>query len=171
VRRAVFAILGTAAATSVLVAVKANVDTQLPVSAQAPPAPDGGSAPPPAGAAAGPGGAATGPGGASAPPASNGAAPPAPVAPDGQIDGRRVNTPYGPVVVTIILSGGRITDIDALVPSTGESADIGPPAARKLRQQALARQSAKIDTVSGATYTSEAYKESLQSAIDKAKRG
>jgi uncharacterized protein with FMN-binding domain len=36
-----------------------------------------------------------------------------------------------------------------------------------LQQEALAAQSAQIDTVSGATYTSESYKESLQSALDK----
>ena len=36
-----------------------------------------------------------------------------------------------------------------------------------LRQEALASQSAKIDTISGATYTSEGYIQSLQSAIDR----
>jgi hypothetical protein len=159
-RRAVFAILGTAAATSLLVAVKANVDNQPPASAQAPDVPDGqSSSAPPAGAAAGPGA----PGTASPAGQAGGA----PV--DRRIDGKRVNTPYGPVVVTIIVSGGRITDIDALVPTAGESAEVSGNAAPKLRQQALARQSAKIDTVSGATYTSKAYKESLQSAIDKIK--
>ena len=40
-----------------------------------------------------------------------------------------------------------------------------------LRQRALAAQSADIETVSGATYTSEAYRSSLQSALDKAGLG
>ena len=41
-------------------------------------------------------------------------------------------------------------------------------AAPTLRREALAAQSAKIDTVSGATYTSEGYRQSLQAAIDAA---
>jgi uncharacterized protein with FMN-binding domain len=156
VRRAVFAILGTAAATSLLVAVKANVDAPpQDTAAQSPP----GSAPPSGPAGGGAGGSA-GPTGAPAAGPGN-----------GEFDGKTIQTPYGPVAVTITMSGGRITAIDALVPSSGESADIGPPAAKKLREQALVRQNAKLDTVSGATYTSEAYKKSLQSALDLAKRG
>jgi uncharacterized protein with FMN-binding domain len=74
-----------------------------------------------------------------------------------------VNTPYGAVTVTVTVTGSQITDVTAKLPNTGESAGAGP----KLKEQALQKQSADLDAVSGATYTSDAYAESLQSALDK----
>ena len=87
------------------------------------------------------------------------------------VRGRPAATPYGPVTVTVTVAGGRITDVSAVLPSSGESAAVAADAGPKLRQQALAKQSAKLDTVSGATYTSEGYRKSLQSALDQFRSG
>ncbi|AHH97541.1 FMN-binding protein [Kutzneria viridogrisea] len=90
----------------------------------------------------------------------------------GRYDGGAVQTRYGPVQVRITLSGGRITNAQALqVPSgSGRDIEINDMAVPVLVQETLQAQSAQIDTVSGATYTSEGYIESLQSAIDAAHR-
>jgi uncharacterized protein with FMN-binding domain len=162
VRRAVFAILGTAAATSLLVTLKAQAGTSPePTAAKAPPAAPGQPSAPPASGAPPGGGAPTGvaASGAAAPPAKR------------TITGRTASTPYGPVTVTITLTGAKITDITAVLPQNGESVPISANAGPKLRQQALAKHSAQLDTVSGASYTSEGYRKSLQSALDQAKRG
>jgi len=68
----------------------------------------------------------------------------------------------------VTFSGDTITDIQALeTPSRErESERINQQAVPMLTQEALAAQSAQIDTVSGATYTSQGYAQSLQSAID-----
>ena len=81
-------------------------------------------------------------------------------------------TEFGYVTVAITLSGTRIVDVIAIeLPSEhSRSVSINERAAPILRERALAAQSAQIDTVSGATYTSEGYRESLQSALDKAGR-
>ncbi len=86
----------------------------------------------------------------------------------GQFTGAVVQTPYGTVQVRITVSGGRISDITALqLPSDRRrSSEISQYAGPILRSEAIAAQSATIDTVSGATYTSEGYEQSLQSAID-----
>ncbi|RHA38209.1 FMN-binding protein [Cellulomonas rhizosphaerae] len=77
-------------------------------------------------------------------------------------------TRYGPIQLSVTFSGDTITDITALqTPSRErESERINQQAVPVLTQEALAAQSAQIDTVSGATYTSQGYLESLQSAID-----
>jgi len=76
---------------------------------------------------------------------------------------------YGTVQVRVVLVGHRIEDVTALsLPSGGRSSDISAYAGPHLRQEALAAQSARIDTVSGASYTSAGYARSLQSALDKA---
>ncbi|WP_323097563.1 FMN-binding protein [Intrasporangium sp. YIM S08009] len=86
------------------------------------------------------------------------------------IDGGVANTQYGNVQVAITVTGSNITDVTALhlTDSSGHSARISAYAAPILRKEALSKQSAQIDMVSGATYTSEAYQQSLQSAIDAA---
>ncbi|AVT39890.1 FMN-binding protein [Plantactinospora sp. BB1] len=73
--------------------------------------------------------------------------------------------------MTIKVSGGKVTDADATYPDEDPtSASINEGAIPKLRQQSLAATSAsKVNTVSGASLTSAAYKASLQSALDKAK--
>ncbi|MFE2299806.1 FMN-binding protein, partial [Streptomyces sp. NPDC059445] len=88
----------------------------------------------------------------------------------GTVLGDVVRTEYGPVQVRLSMSGGRITKADAVqAPSGGTSSQKTELAVPKLNQEAVAAGSAQIDTVSGATYTSEGYKKSLQSALDKAK--
>ena len=71
--------------------------------------------------------------------------------------------------VRVTLVGSRITDVTALsLPQGGHSGDISSYAGPQLRREALSAQSAGIDTVSGASYTSAGYARSLQSALDKA---
>jgi uncharacterized protein with FMN-binding domain len=77
---------------------------------------------------------------------------------------------YGPVQVQVTLTDGKITDATALkLPSGGQSGQISRFAGPRLGQEALAAQSAQVDTVSGATYTSDSYRASLQSALDAAR--
>ncbi len=99
---------------------------------------------------------------------------PAPVAAaskgDGTFTGAVVQDPYGPVQVQVILAGGRITEVKALaLPSQGRSGFISQSVAPILQGEAISAQSSRIDAVSGATYTSEAYAQSLQSALDQAR--
>ncbi len=91
----------------------------------------------------------------------------------GTFKGSAVSTRYGPVQVQIEVAGGRIVDVAVLqVPNTDRrDQEINGYAVPILRQAALDAQSADIDTVSGATYTSEGYRRSLQSALDAAHLG
>jgi uncharacterized protein with FMN-binding domain len=85
------------------------------------------------------------------------------------IDGSVVNTRYGPVEVEVTVAGGKVTAVTAIaLPSGGRSGAISGYAAPILSSEALTAQSAQIDLVSGATYTSDAYAQSLQSALDQA---
>lgn len=72
--------------------------------------------------------------------------------------------------VEIVVANGKITDVKALQLTNqgGRSVQISNYAAPILRKEALAAQSAKISSVGGATYTSDGYAQSLQSALDKA---
>jgi uncharacterized protein with FMN-binding domain len=72
--------------------------------------------------------------------------------------------------VAIIVKAGRITDVKALqVTNQGDrSVAISAAAVPVLRSEALRAQSARIAAVSGASYTSQGYTTSLQSALDKA---
>jgi uncharacterized protein with FMN-binding domain len=90
---------------------------------------------------------------------------------DGKYTGTTVETRYGPVQVEITVSGGTITDVTALQLTNAEqrSVEISNQAAPLLRSEVLAAQSASVATISGATYTTDGYLSSLQSAIDKAK--
>ncbi|MDQ0375828.1 FMN-binding protein [Cellulomonas humilata] len=82
--------------------------------------------------------------------------------------GSSVQTRYGPVQVSVTFTAGQITDVQTLQVPGGhhESVQINARAAPILAQEVVDAQSAQIDTVSGATYTSEAYAQSVQSAID-----
>ncbi|MCC8909083.1 FMN-binding protein [Curtobacterium sp. GD1] len=88
----------------------------------------------------------------------------------GTFTGDTTQTRYGPVQVQITVANGTITDVTALqlTNSDGRSVQISQQAAPILRQEALQAQSAQIQSVSGATFTSEGYTTSLQSAIDRA---
>jgi uncharacterized protein with FMN-binding domain len=88
---------------------------------------------------------------------------------DGNIQGKKVQYPYGAIQVTLKINSGSITDVSATYPLAGDSATINPRAIPALKQEVLQAQSDKIAAVSGATYTSAAYLKSLQSALDAAK--
>ncbi|MEU8969909.1 FMN-binding protein [Streptomyces monashensis] len=85
------------------------------------------------------------------------------------VTGKVTQTQYGPVQVRITMSGGKITQASAVqAPSGGLSDQKTAMAVPKLNQEAVAAGTAHIDTVSGATYTSTGYRQSLQSALDQA---
>ncbi|MBN9213729.1 MAG: FMN-binding protein [Microbacterium sp. SCN 70-200] len=89
---------------------------------------------------------------------------------DGTYTGSSVNTRYGPVQVQITVAGGLITDVQAVDYPDGNGRDrqINARAIPILVSETLDAQSAEIDFVSGATYTSDGYQQSLQSALDEA---
>ncbi|MER5212789.1 FMN-binding protein [Streptomyces sp. NPDC002838] len=88
----------------------------------------------------------------------------------GSVTGDAVQTQYGAVQVRLTVADGKITKAEAVqAPKGGESDQKTALSIPKLNQAAVAAQSADIDAVSGATYTSTGYKQSLQSAMDKAK--
>ena len=86
------------------------------------------------------------------------------------VTGPQIVLAHGIVQVRATLTDGKITDVTALsLPHDNpHSWDGGTAAAVKLRSEALTRQSAKLDVVSGATYTSHGYMQSLQAALDAA---
>ena len=90
---------------------------------------------------------------------------------DGVFKDKGVTNVYGTIQVSIKIEEGTITAADATYPVTGNSATINPPAIATLKQETLKVQNAtgKVDAVSGATYTSQSYQQSLQSALDSAK--
>jgi uncharacterized protein with FMN-binding domain len=88
---------------------------------------------------------------------------------DGTYAGASVTHKYGTLRVTIVISGGRMTDITSRYETSSPvSRNINADALPELRAEALDIQSARVHTVSGATYTSDAYRTSLQSALDRA---
>jgi uncharacterized protein with FMN-binding domain len=88
----------------------------------------------------------------------------------GTFTGTGVKEHYGTITVTITTSGGKITGVSATCGGcNSESQSISSNAFTKLRQEVLSAQSASVATVSGATYTSGAYRTSLQAAINAAK--
>jgi uncharacterized protein with FMN-binding domain len=92
-----------------------------------------------------------------------------PVGTSGTATGDAIFVRYGYVQLTVTVESGRIT---AIVPvqipgGDGRSAEISRTVVPLLREQALTVQSAAIDGVSGATFTSYGYAQSLQSALDK----
>ena len=89
---------------------------------------------------------------------------------NGTYTGTTETIPFGPVQVQAVISGGKLTNVVVLqVPDRGGYEDqIVQTAVPELTSEALSKQSANIDVVSGATYTSQGYAESLQSALDQA---
>ncbi|MDX2676129.1 FMN-binding protein, partial [Streptomyces sp. NY05-11A] len=87
----------------------------------------------------------------------------------GTMTGDAVKTQYGNVQVRITVLNNKIMKAEAVqAPKGGTSDQKTKLAVPQLNAAVVAKQSPNIDTVSGATYTSEGYKKSLQSAIDKA---
>jgi uncharacterized protein with FMN-binding domain len=89
----------------------------------------------------------------------------------GQYTGSAVQTPFGTVQVQVTMQNGTITDVQALQLPTGRghTQQLSSYAGPQLRSEVLQAQSAQVDTISGATYTSEGYMQSLQSALDQVK--
>jgi len=86
------------------------------------------------------------------------------------LTGQPVDVGYGTVQVRVTLAGTRIVGVSALsLPTGGRSDEISSYAEPLLQKEALKAQSASIDAVSGASYTSQGYAQSLQSALDAAK--
>jgi uncharacterized protein with FMN-binding domain len=87
------------------------------------------------------------------------------------VTGTAASTPYGPMQVQVTLAGMKITKVTVLQRTNDgvESQQIDGTAIPQLTSETLAAQSAHIDAVSGATYTSSGYIQSLQSALDKAR--
>ncbi len=85
------------------------------------------------------------------------------------VDGTVANTAYGPVQIQLIEQNSKIVKVAVLVQpaNTLHDIQIGAFAFPKLISETLAAQNGKIDAVSGASYTSAGYIQSLQSALDK----
>jgi uncharacterized protein with FMN-binding domain len=101
------------------------------------------------------------------------AAPTTPGQANATFTGTDVQTIYGDVQVAITVSGGKIVDVQALtLPSDrSRSAYISQVVAPMLRSEAIQARSARINVISGATYTSRAYSQSLAGALAKANIG
>lgn len=99
------------------------------------------------------------------PPPAAATAPAHPVTVTGNVE----QTPYGPVQVSVTFAGKTITAVKELQSPNdrGRSIEINSYAAPLLRKEVLKSQSGHVDAVSGATYTSEGYARSVQSAIDR----
>ncbi len=93
-----------------------------------------------------------------------------PAGPEVVVNGSPADTQYGPVQVQITLRGGRIVKAEAIEypQSSGREQAINSQAIPQLNEETVQANSAQIDTVSGATYTSGGYRQSLQSALDAA---
>ena len=88
---------------------------------------------------------------------------------DGSFLGATEQTVYGPMQVRAVVRAGALASVDVVQHTdAGRSDQIDSFALPMLRREALKAQSADIDVVSGATFTSAGYARSLQSALDKA---
>lgn len=90
---------------------------------------------------------------------------------DGTFTGQTEETPYGPVQVSVVVSGGKISDVNFLqMPSDlAHSQMVTQYSEPLLKQETLQKQNAaSLDFVSGATVTSDGYVQSLQAALDQA---
>jgi uncharacterized protein with FMN-binding domain len=86
------------------------------------------------------------------------------------IAGQAIQTQYGVVQVQVVVAGTKIQNVSFLQLTADDprSQSINDQAGPMLLQETLAAQSANINSISGATYTSEGYLQSLQSALDQA---
>jgi len=103
-------------------------------------------------------------------PATHATAHPGTVATSRTVEGPVESNRYGDVQVEVVVRDGQLSDVEALeLPSDRQrSRYINSIAGPELRQEALQARSANIDVISGATYTSASYAQSLQAALDQA---
>ncbi|MGI8695351.1 MAG: FMN-binding protein [Mycobacteriales bacterium] len=170
-RRAVFALCATVVGIVLLLGYRTAPGRQgARLAIIGSPAPGGGGTPQPTHAPSAPGTSSTGP--PATPPSSSTrppATPPQPtVATSRTVVGAPIATPYGTVQVRSTLTGNHLTAITVLqAPSDNpRSQQLTSYATPILRHEALAAGSAQIDIVSGASYTSDGYAQSLQSTLD-----
>jgi uncharacterized protein with FMN-binding domain len=91
---------------------------------------------------------------------------------DGTYSGNIAETLYGDVQIAIVISGGKISDVEFIkMPEKddGRSRQISEMSKPLLKKTTIDMQSDQIDFVTGATSTSYGYQESLQAALDKAR--
>lgn len=86
------------------------------------------------------------------------------------VDGASEMTRYGVVQVRVVVAGNKITDVTAVQypQGSGRDQEINATAIPELRNEVLSAQSANVQAVSGATFTTGGYLGSLQSALDAA---
>ena len=109
-----------------------------------------------------------------APAATPSASPsPSPAAVSGSFTGSDFPNRFGDVVVRVVITNGHLSDVQAVqLPSDrARSAYISQVAGPMLRSEVLQAQSANIDIISGATYTSQSYAQSVESALQQAHLG
>ncbi len=89
---------------------------------------------------------------------------------DGTYTGTSQDAYWGNVQVAVTISGGKMTDVKFLqYPNSHQtSVYINQQAMPYLQQEAIKAQSSNVQTISGATYTSQAFQQSLQSALSQA---
>lgn len=91
---------------------------------------------------------------------------------DGKYAGSRAEYRYGEVTVEVTVTGGCIVQVATnRKANSGYSDQLQTKAEPALKEKVLVANSAEISTVSGATYTSKAYRTSLQAAVDQARQG
>ena len=112
-------------------------------------------------------------GGASPTPTATATATPRPASglKSGSFTGQSYANPYGNVQVQVVISGGKITSVKTIQYPNGhqQSVFINSQALPLLEQEVLKAQSAQINIVGGATFTSQGYAQSVQSALDAAR--
>ena len=89
----------------------------------------------------------------------------------GSFTGQSYANPYGNVQVQVVISGGKITSVKTIQYPNGhqQSVFINSQALPLLEQEVLQAQSARINIIGGATFTSQGYAQSVQSALDAAR--
>jgi uncharacterized protein with FMN-binding domain len=161
-RRAIFAVLGTIAGLVGLLSFKTNSASvaTAPAAISAGPATSSGSAPSPSAPAS-----STSASSATSSASTSSAA----QATTKTVTGDSTDTRWGPVQVKITVTNGKITSATAVDYPTnnGRDQEINSSAIPTLVQESIGKTNAEIDAVSGATYTSDGYIQSLQSALDK----
>jgi uncharacterized protein with FMN-binding domain len=89
---------------------------------------------------------------------------------DGTYTGSVADAFYGNLQVVAVIKNGAITDVTfPQAPSGGHSGEVSAQALPILRQEAISAQSANVNIVSGATQDSQAFQQSMASALAQAK--
>jgi uncharacterized protein with FMN-binding domain len=171
-RRVIMAVVSTVAALVLLLSFKTHNATSLatPPAAVASTVPSAGASAAPTTSTAGPTASATASTAAPAPTTTTTTTKKTTAPSTKTVTGDATDTRYGPVQVQITVTNGKLTAVQAVDYPQQERRDqeINAYAIPVLNKEALTAGSAKIDNVSGATYTSDGYASSLQSALDKA---